>query len=76
QIMRLSFRVVLAVVAALTASIADSADSECHTADGLCTTNHDCCRGYICMPIALPERDEVSMSSFIQDLWTHRLGRD
>ncbi|KAG2108412.1 uncharacterized protein F5147DRAFT_694844, partial [Suillus discolor] len=71
--MLLSFRVVLAVAAALTASMAVSA---CHTAGGLCATSHDCCRGYKCVSVALPERDEVSMSSFIHDLWTHRPGRD
>ncbi|KAG1851779.1 hypothetical protein C8R48DRAFT_360427 [Suillus tomentosus] len=70
--MRHSFRVV-AVAAALGVSMAVSADSECQYAGGLCTTE-DCCPGNACMP---NEADpEVSMSDLIQDLWTHRRGRD
>ncbi|KAG2340342.1 hypothetical protein BDR05DRAFT_541482 [Suillus weaverae] len=72
--MHLSFRVVLAVVAALTVSMAVSADSDCFSTGHLCNTNKDCCHDHICVAVTDPHFDEVSTSSFIQDLLTHRHG--
>ncbi|KAG1778860.1 hypothetical protein EV702DRAFT_141966 [Suillus placidus] len=66
--MHLSFRVVLAVVIALTASMAVSAHSKCYPAGSLCTSKEDCCHGYECVTVLDLQFDEVSMSSFIHDL--------
>jgi len=63
--MLLSFRVVLAVLAALTASVTVSADIECHTAGGLCGRNRDCCRGYVCASSALLGRDEPETGEYL-----------
>jgi hypothetical protein len=72
--MHLSFRVVLAVVAALTVSMAVSADSECGSTGDLCNTQKDCCNGYECIQVFDHHFDEVSMtrSSFIRHLLTPR----
>jgi len=73
--MHLTFRVVLAVVAALTAFMAVSADADggCHSGS-LCKSKADCCNGYECVLTEDPNFDEVSMSSFIQDLLTYWYG--
>ncbi|KAG1752242.1 hypothetical protein EDB19DRAFT_1672974 [Suillus lakei] len=47
--MRLSF--VLAIVAALTASMVVSADSECYPAGSPCSSDTDCCHDYYCMAV-------------------------
>ncbi|KAG2365396.1 hypothetical protein BDR07DRAFT_1398974, partial [Suillus spraguei] len=78
--MRPSFRVVLAVIAALTVSMIVSADSQCTAPGDFCTMGEDqCCSGFQCVPeLAIIDDSngtEVSMSSFIQDLLTHRRGR-
>ncbi|KIK38774.1 hypothetical protein CY34DRAFT_808999, partial [Suillus luteus UH-Slu-Lm8-n1] len=73
--MYLSFRVVLAAVAALTVSMAVSADSaKCGSTGVLCNTKKDCCHDYDCIQVFDYRFDEVSMtrSSFIQDLLTPR----
>ncbi|KAG1847877.1 hypothetical protein DFJ58DRAFT_797197 [Suillus subalutaceus] len=72
--MRLCFQVVLAVVAALTVSMAVSAESECHSDDHLCNTDKDCCNDSVCVAVFDPHVDEVSFSSLIQDLLTHPYG--
>lgn len=72
--MHLSFRVVLTVVAALTMSMTVSADTECNSKDALCSSKADCCHGYDCVPVLDLQFDEVSMSSSIQNLLTHRRG--
>ncbi|KIK41856.1 hypothetical protein CY34DRAFT_805554 [Suillus luteus UH-Slu-Lm8-n1] len=73
--MHLSFRVVLAAVAALTVSMAVSADSaKCGLSGDFCNTQKDCCHSYECIEVINRHFDEVSMtwSSFIQDLLTPR----
>ncbi|KAG2354093.1 hypothetical protein BDR07DRAFT_1430832, partial [Suillus spraguei] len=70
---------VLAVIAALTASVIVSADSQCTAPGDYCTMGkRQCCPGFHCVPelsINTEDGKEVSMSSFIQDLLTHRRGR-
>ncbi|KAG2354094.1 hypothetical protein BDR07DRAFT_1398317 [Suillus spraguei] len=77
--MRPSFRVVFAVIAALTVSMIVSADSQCTAPGDYCTMDKDqCCSGFKCVPeLSITDNDGtvVSMSSFIQDLLTHRRGR-
>lgn len=69
--MHLSFRVVLAAVAALTSSMAVSAHSECLSIGSLCESKpKDCCKGSECIVVYDLRFDEVSMSNFIQDLLT------
>jgi hypothetical protein len=67
--MRLTFRVILAVLAALTVSMTVSA---CNDGGLICNSAADCCPGYKC---AKEQIVGVSMSSFIRDLLTHRRGR-
>ncbi|KAG2365657.1 hypothetical protein BDR07DRAFT_1398304 [Suillus spraguei] len=51
QIMHPSFRVVLAVIAALTASVIVSADSQCTAPGDYCTMGkRQCCPGFHCVP--------------------------
>ncbi|KAG2040805.1 hypothetical protein BDR03DRAFT_948568 [Suillus americanus] len=71
--MRLTFRVVLAVVAALTVSMAVNAqDSGCITDGNFCNSDADCCAGSGCW---LEQIDVyASMSGFIQDLLTYQRG--
>jgi hypothetical protein len=70
--MHLSFRVVLAAIAALTVSMAVSADTECYSTGELCSSKADCCSGFSCVPVLDLKFDEVSTSSFIQDLLTYQ----
>lgn len=58
--MHLSFRVVLAVVAALTVSMTVNADTDtkCHSKGGLCNSKADCCHGYECVPVLDLKFDE------------------
>ncbi|KAG2040390.1 hypothetical protein BDR03DRAFT_948622 [Suillus americanus] len=56
--MRLSFRVVLAAVTALTVSMAVSADSQCYSHGHLCNSRKDCCDGYQCVAVLDPDFDE------------------
>lgn len=70
--MHLSFRVVLAGIAALTVSMAVSADTECYSSGHLCSSKADCCPSYNCIPVLNLQFDEVSTSSFIQDLLTYQ----
>ncbi|KAG1886691.1 hypothetical protein F4604DRAFT_1723095 [Suillus subluteus] len=58
--MRLSFRVVLAVVATLTVSMAVSADSECYTGYHVCDSDADCCPGYECTSKIGPRHGSIS----------------
>ncbi|KAG1740688.1 hypothetical protein EDB19DRAFT_1708487 [Suillus lakei] len=61
--MRLSF--VLAIVAALTAFMAVSADSECYTAGGFCNSDKDCCHGYECVAVYNYHFDEVVVAFLV-----------
>ncbi|KAG1784483.1 uncharacterized protein HD556DRAFT_232175 [Suillus plorans] len=65
--MRPSFRVVLAVVAALAVSMVVSADGECQLISWPCESSEDCCRGFHWVKMPLRVIDKVSMNSFIQD---------
>ncbi|KAG2359399.1 hypothetical protein BDR07DRAFT_1415099 [Suillus spraguei] len=52
QIMRPSFQVVLAVIAALTVSMTVSADSQCTAPGDFCTVDKDeCCSDFQCLPV-------------------------
>ncbi|KAG2753005.1 hypothetical protein P692DRAFT_20723762 [Suillus brevipes Sb2] len=70
--MHLSFRVVLAAIAALTVSMAVSADTECYSSGQLCSSKAQCCSGYNCVPVLDTRFDEVSTSCFIQGLLTYQ----
>ncbi|KAG1726562.1 hypothetical protein EDD22DRAFT_853526 [Suillus occidentalis] len=56
--MHLSFRVVLAAIAALTVSMAVSANTECYPSGHLCNSKAECCSGYNCVPVLDPQVDE------------------